>query len=58
MEKISPKIVKDIEKYWFQSRSRDFCQFLEGFSIGFEEFGKCKKTQHTLYNIKDILAHI
>ena len=40
MEKIFPKIVvKDIEKSWFWSRSRDFCQFLEGFGIGFGEFG-------------------
>ena len=31
--KISPKIVKDIEKSRFQS------QFLEGFGIGFGEFG-------------------
>ena len=38
MEKISPKIVKDIQK----SRFRDFCQFLEGFSFG--EFGLGKKS--------------
>ena len=31
LEKISPKIVKDIEKSRFRSQSRDFCQFLEGF---------------------------
>ena len=31
------KIAKDIEKSWFQSRSQDFCQSLEGF--GFREFG-------------------
>ena len=43
MEKISPKIVKDIEKSWFRSRSRDFGQFLEGFGIGFGEFGLGKK---------------
>ena len=41
--KISPKIVKDIEKSWFWSRSQDFCQFLEGFGIGFGEFGLGKK---------------
>ena len=29
MEKISPKIVKDIEKSRFRPRSRDLCQFLE-----------------------------
>ena len=34
LEKISPKIVKDIKK----SRSRDFCQFLLGFDIRFGEF--------------------
>ena len=34
-EKISPKSVKDIEKSRFWSRSQDFCQFLEGFGIGF-----------------------
>ena len=34
MDKISPNTVKDIEK----SRSRDFCQLLEGFVIGFGEF--------------------
>ena len=39
MEKISLKIVKDIEK----SRSRDFCQFLEGFGISFGEFVLGKK---------------
>ena len=43
MEKISPKIVKDIEKSQFQSRSRDICQFLEGFNFGFGEFGLGKK---------------
>ena len=41
MEGISLKIVKDIEKSQF--RSRDFCQFLEGFGIGFGEFGLGKK---------------
>ena len=41
MEKITPKICKDIEK----SRSRDFCQFLEGFGIGFGEFGLGKKSR-------------
>ena len=41
MEKISPKIVKDIEKSRFWSRN--FCQFLEGFGIGFGEFGLGKK---------------
>ena len=34
-----PKIVKDIEK----SRPLDFCQLLEGFGIGFGEFGLGKK---------------
>ena len=34
LEKISPKIVKNIEK----SRSRDFCQSQEGFGFGFGEF--------------------
>ena len=43
MEKISPKSVKDIEKSRFWSRSRDFCQFLEGFGVGFGEFGLGKK---------------
>ena len=43
LEKISPKIVKDIEKSQFQSRSRDICQFLEGFNFGFGEFGLGKK---------------
>ena len=43
LEKISPKSVKDIEMSWFWSRSRDFCQFLEGFGIGFGEFGLGKK---------------
>ena len=38
LEKISPKIVKDIEKSRFWSRSRDFCQFLGGFGVGFREF--------------------
>ena len=31
MKKISQKIVKDIKKPRFRSRSRVFCQFLEGF---------------------------
>ena len=35
LEKIFPKIVKDIEK----SRSPDSCQFLDGFGIGFGKFG-------------------
>ena len=43
LEKISPKSVKDIEKSRFWSRSRDFCQFLQGFGIGFGEFGLGKK---------------
>ena len=43
MEKISPKICNDIEKSRFRSRSQDFCQFLEGFGIGFGEFGLGKK---------------
>ena len=43
LEKISPKFVKDIEKFRFGSRSRDLCQFLEGFGIGFGEFGLGKK---------------
>ena len=43
MERIFPKIVKDIEKTRFWSRSQDFCQFLEGFGIGFGEFGLGKK---------------
>ena len=35
LEKISPKIVKDIEKsrFRFRSRSQYFCQFLEGFGL-------------------------
>ena len=37
------KNVKDIEKSRFWSWSRDFCQFLEGFGIGFGEFGLRKK---------------
>ena len=44
MEKISPKIVKDIEKSRFLSRSRDICQFFEGFNFGFGEFGLGKKS--------------
>ena len=40
---ICPKIVKSIEKSRFRSRSRDFCQFLKGFGIGFGEFGLGKK---------------
>ena len=43
MEKISPKIVKDIKKSQFRSRSRNFCQFLQGFGISFGEFGLGKK---------------
>ena len=42
LEKISPKICKDIGKSLF--RSRDFGQFLEGFGIGFGEFGLGKKS--------------
>ena len=34
LEKISLKIVKDIEKSRFRSLSRDFCQFLEDFGFG------------------------
>ena len=45
MENISPKLVKDIENSRFRSRSRDFCQFLEGFGIGFGEFGLGKKSR-------------
>ena len=45
MEKISPKICKDIEKSRFRSRSRDFCQFLEGFGNGLGKFGLGKKSQ-------------
>ena len=41
LEKISPKIVKDIEK----SGCGDFCQFMEGFGIGFKEFGLGKRSQ-------------
>ena len=44
LEKISLKIVKDIEKSWFWSWSGDFCQFLEGFGIDFGEFGLGKKS--------------
>ena len=35
--------LKDIEKSRFRFRSRNFCQFLEGFGIGFGEFGLRKK---------------
>ena len=53
--KISPKIVKDIEKSWFRfrsrSRSRDFCQFLEGYGIGFGEFGLGKKSWFRFWKI-------
>ena len=46
LEKISPKIVNDIEKSRFRSRSPDFCRFnLEGFDIGFGEFGLGKKSR-------------
>ena len=40
-ENIWRRSVKDVEKSRF--RSRDFCQFLEGFGIGFGEFGLGKK---------------
>ena len=40
LEKISPKIAKDIEKSWFRSRSRDLCKFLEGFAFGDFYLGK------------------
>ena len=42
METISPKICLDIEKSRF--RFRDFCHFLEGFGIGFGDFGLGKKS--------------
>ena len=45
MENISPKLVKDIENSRFRSWSRDFYQFLEGFGIGFGEFGLGKKSR-------------
>ena len=32
-----------IQKSWFRSWSRDFCQFLEGFGVGLGEFGLGKK---------------
>ena len=46
LEEIFPKFSKDIEK----SRSRDLCQFLEGFgfgkkSVGFGKFGIGKKSR-------------
>ena len=40
-ENIWRRSLKDNEKSRF--RSRDFCQFLEGFGIGFREFGLGKK---------------
>ena len=51
MEKISPKIVKDIEKSWFWSRSQDFCQFLEGFGFGLEEYSLGKKSWFWFWKI-------
>ena len=44
LEKISPKIAKDIEKFWFRSRSRDLCKFLEGFAFAFGDFDLGKGT--------------
>ena len=43
LERISPKIVKDIVKSRFRSWPRDFCQFLEGFDIGLGRLGLGKK---------------
>ena len=37
------RYLKDIEKSQFRFQSRDFCQFSEGFGIGFQEFGLGKK---------------
>ena len=51
MEKISPKIVKDIEKF----RSRDVCQFLEGFGIGFGEFGLGKKVSVSVSEMQELI---
>jgi len=48
-ENIWRRSLKDIEKSRF--RSRDFCQFLEGFSIGFGEFGLGKKSRFWLWRI-------
>ena len=39
LEKITPKFAKDIEKSRCRFRSCHFCQFMEGFGIGFGEFG-------------------
>ena len=43
-ENIWRRSLKDIAKSRFWFRSRDFCQFLEGFGIGFGEFGLGKKS--------------
>ena len=51
LEKISPKIVKDIEKSRFRSQTRDFCQFLEGFSISLGKFGLGKKFQFLFWKV-------
>ena len=45
--RISPKIVKDIEK----SRSRDFCQFSEGFGISFGDLVSEKKSRFRFWRI-------
>ena len=61
MEKITPKICKDIEKSWFRSRSRDFCQFLEGFGIGFGKFGLRKKSRfwfRKIWSRKKVLVSV
>ena len=55
LEKISPKIVKDIEKSRFQSRSRDVCQFLEGFGIGYGEFGLGKKVSVSVSEMRELI---
>ena len=52
LEKISPKIVKDVEKsQLFRSPSRDFCQFLERFDFHFGKFVFGKKSRIWFWKI-------
>ena len=50
-ENIWRKSLKDTEKSRFRFLSRDFCQILEGFGIGFGEFGLGKKSQFWFWRI-------
>ena len=43
---VSPKFSEfHFKRCWFRSRSRDFCQIVEGFGFGFENFGFGKKSR-------------